>query len=342
MKILTRADLRNQIRRREIGPVYVLFGPETNLRDLAAATIAEFTLTKPELRAFNEHEVRINEGSDIRDAISAAEQLPVNDARRVVKVTNFYVSANSLKNSVKADDEIFFANYIENPAPESVVIFVAEEFDKRLKISKLLAANAAVVEFEQLRPNEASDWISGKLTEKDLTADNQAINLLIDLVGTDTRKLLSEIEKLATAALPSNIIDTDLVASLVKNSRIRPNFDLTDQIFGPDRKNALSVMTKILDDGAEPLMLLGLLAYYFRQLYVAKQFMNDGLSRPEIVRKMRFRGDTSRLFEVARKTENGRFEEILQKLAKTDLAIKTSVGSSRLQIEMLVCELVQD
>lgn len=340
MKIRSRTDLRNQLRRREIAPVYVLFGDETNLRDLAAETIAEFSLTNPDLRAFNEHEVRLNDSSGIKDAIAAAEQLPIGDERRVVRITNFHVSANSQKNSVRADDELFFATYVKNPSPDSVVIFVAEEFDKRLRISKLLAENAEVVEFASLDFGEAVAWIRAKLDEFGLAADSHVVNALVGLIGTDTRKLLSEIEKLATAALPGKTITTELVDRLVINSRVLPNFDLTDQLFGPNRENALTVMNKILDDGAEPLMLLGLLAYYFRQLYAAKQLMNEGLSRPEIVRRMRFRGDASRLFEVARKTGNGKFEEVLGKLARTDVAIKTSVGSPRLQIEMLVCELV--
>ncbi len=340
MKILTRKDLREQIRRREISPVYVLFGVETHLRDLAAETIAEFSLTKHELRAFNEHEIRLNETSKIKDAVSAAEQLPVGDERRVVRISNFHVSANSQTNSVKAEDELFFERYIENPSRNSVVIFVAEEFDKRLRISKLLAKHATVVEFEALTTGEAASWIRGQLREKEAEADNHAINMLIDLVGTDTRKLLSEGEKLVTAALPDKTITGDLVKQLVKSSRVLRNFDLTDQLFGANRENSLGIMRKILDDGAEPLMLLGLLAYYFRQLYLAKQFMDEGLSRPEIVERMRFRGNPSRLFEVARRTEPGKFEEILRRLAKTDVAIKTSVGNPRLQIEMLVCELV--
>ena len=41
MAVLTRDDLRDQLKRREIAPVYVLFGAETYLRDLAVKTIAD-------------------------------------------------------------------------------------------------------------------------------------------------------------------------------------------------------------------------------------------------------------------------------------------------------------
>jgi hypothetical protein len=56
MVVLTREDLRNQLKKREIAPVYLLFGAETYLRDLAAKTIADFVFVENSLREFNEND----------------------------------------------------------------------------------------------------------------------------------------------------------------------------------------------------------------------------------------------------------------------------------------------
>ena len=48
--VLNREDLRNQLKRREIAPVYLLFGPETYLRDVAAKTIGDFSFAEGDLR----------------------------------------------------------------------------------------------------------------------------------------------------------------------------------------------------------------------------------------------------------------------------------------------------
>ena len=37
-----------------------------------------------------------------------------------------------------------------------------------------------------------------------------------------------------------------------------------------------------LDDGAEPLMLLGLLSYNFHRLFLAKEMMDEGVDRKEV------------------------------------------------------------
>jgi DNA polymerase III delta subunit len=66
VQTFTREDLRNQLRRREISPVYVLYGGETYLRDIAAKTIADLTFAEGELRDFNETEFSLNAEGNLR------------------------------------------------------------------------------------------------------------------------------------------------------------------------------------------------------------------------------------------------------------------------------------
>lgn len=104
-------------------------------------------------------------------------------------------------------------------------------------------------------------------------------------------------------------------------------------------------MRKILDDGAEPLALLGLISYNYRRLLMAKDLMEKGVSRQEIATAVKLYGNKQEEFlSAARRTELGKLVKAIKRIAQTDLAIKTSVGGpgsagSRLQIEILVCEL---
>jgi DNA polymerase III delta subunit len=50
MAILTRENLREKLKKREIASVYLLFGAETYLRDLAAKTITDLVLADSSLR----------------------------------------------------------------------------------------------------------------------------------------------------------------------------------------------------------------------------------------------------------------------------------------------------
>lgn len=341
MKILSREELWGRIKKGEIAPVYTLFGAETYLRDLAAKTITEKVLSDSSLREFNETVFSLAD-SRIDYALASAEQMPMISARRVVKITETVVSATGRKDTIKEDDEAVLARYLHRPSESSVVIFVADEIDKRRKISKLLLENTVAVEFAPLSDNDLIGWANGKLKELNAEIEDRAMRHLVGLIGSNLRKLSAEIEKLAVAALPDTLITFELVEQLVPNSRELSNFELTDYLLAKNRTRALQILHKILDDGAEPLMLLGLIANNFHRLFLAKELMRSGVDRAEVARTMRLPyGKQEDFLATARRADAERLSWNMKRIAEADLAIKTSLATPRLQIEMLVCELTR-
>ncbi len=331
MAILSREDLRNQLKRDEITPVYLLFGAEKYLRDLAAKAITEKVLHDAPLREFNESVFSLND-TDFSHAIDAAEQMPMISARRVVRITEI--------NKLKESDEENLAHYLARPAQTSVVIFVADDFDKRRRFAKNLLEHSVAAEFAPLSDAELIEWAKVKLKEANVQADNLALRQLVALVGNNVLRLTTEIEKLAVAALPHSIITFEVIEQLVPNSRELSNFDLADYLLSKNRPRALQTLHKILDDGAEPLMLLGLISYNFHRLLLAKELMEQGIDRTEVARTMKLPYSKQEGFlAAARRADSDNLARILQRLAAADLAVKTSKATPRLQIEMLVCEL---
>lgn len=339
MNILTREDLRNQIKKGEIAPVYLLFGAEKYLRDLAAKAITEKILHDAPLREFNETILGLND-TEFQYAIAAAEQLPMIASKRVVKITDVRVSATAVKDNIKEEDEEILARYLHRPAETCVMIFLADELDKRRKISRLLLENSVAVEFPVLTDDKLIDWAKDRLKEFNAKADDLALRHLVALVGNNVLRLTNEIEKLSVAALPEGVISFELVEQLVPNSRELSNFELTDHLLSKDRSRALQILNKILNDGAEPLMLLGLISYNFHRLALAKELMRQGVDRSEVAKTMKLPYSKQEDFlATARRADAEKLSWILRRLAETDLAIKTSKATPRLQIEMLVSEL---
>jgi DNA polymerase-3 subunit delta len=344
---LTREQLREHLRRGERLSVYVLFGPETYLRDLAAKTIAEKCFGEGDFRDFNDDSFSLNIPDNIRNAIAAANQLPMMAERRVVKITEVRVSTSSNKDTLKEDYFDAVAAYLKNPSPSSVVIFLADELNANRKIGKLLKENSGAVDFSPLNDADLVQWARQELKKRDAEMDDRTLRHLIALIGPDVRRLTTEIEKLATSALPEKTIDVDMVDSLVANVREIPNFDLTDKLVGGNRKKAIQVLTKILDDGAEPIALIGLLSYNFRRLLIAKDLMERGADSSTVKKSAKVFGDyrnQESFLATARRADMAKLKHAVIRLAEADLAIKTSVGGSapkgsRLQLEMLVCEL---
>lgn len=334
MPFVTKEDLRKQLKEAEIKPVYLLFGAETFLRDQAAKAITEKVLKDAALREFNEITVSLAQ-TDVQQAIAAAEQLPMIAPRRVIKISEIN------KISREADEEVLM-RYVMRPVETSVVLLLADDLDKRKKLTKTLIESCLTIEFETLGNDELMRWTRNCLRDLRADADEKTLSHLIALVGSGVRAITNELNKVAVAALPSGKITFELVDELVANSRELSNFELTDYLISKNRRRALQILHKILDDGAEPLMLLGLIASNFHRLAWTKEAMARGADREEVFRVVRLPFNKREEFlTTARRSNAQTLTKSLERIAQTDLAIKTSQGTPRLQIELLVCELTQ-
>jgi DNA polymerase III subunit delta len=332
----TRQKLEQDLKQGRLAPLYLLHGPEDYLREEAARRIADEALRDAPLREFNEAAFSLAAG-DVQQAIAAAEQLPMMGGRRVVRVTDF--------GKLREADEAALMRYLARPAESAVVVFVTGDLDKRRKLSKTLLDACVSVEFAAMTDAEARQWARDRLRRLKADADERVLSFVVGLVGTGARQLKNELEKLATAALPEGRVTMDLVNALVGRSREHSNFELTDRLVARDRRGALSLLRKLLDDGAEPLMLVGLIASNFRRLALAKELMAQGRPKEEVFRlvNMPF-SKRDEFLATARRADAEELARRIRRIAATDLAIKTSLGGggdrgSRLQLELLVCEL---
>jgi len=331
MSTLTKQDLHRALKQGDIEPLYLLFGAETYLRDLAARAITDASLKNASLREFNEASFSLW-STDVQQAIAAAEQLPMMSPRRVVLIKDFA--------KLREMDEEALMRYVARPVESSVVIFVADDLDKRRKVSKTLLDVCAAIEFASLTDTELADWAKKRLKELKVQTDERTLHQIVALVGSDVRTLSNELEKLATAALDSGFITMEMVDALVGRSRELSNFELADHLIARNRKRALQTLQRILDDGAEPVMLIGLIASNYHRLALAKELMAKGAPNQEVYRQIGIFGRNREEFlATARRSDASQLTRSIQRIAAADLAIKTSQATPRLQLELLICEL---
>jgi len=345
MPDLTREELWRQLKQNLVAPVYVLFGAESYLRDRAVGQIIEHSFAEGDLRDFNLDEFSLNDKDAMENAIAAAQQLPMMSSGRVVKVADVRVTATAARDTLKEECEEMLGTYLGDPAPSTVLIIVADELNGNRKITKLPKKYALTIEFKKLEDSELPQWVRKQFDEQGFRIDDLANRRLVELVGSDLRRLTNEVAKLCAASLPSKVVTFDLVEGLVPNTNQIDNFALTKAIVSGNGKYALGVLKKILDDGAEPIALLGLLSYNFRRLSMAKEMMLRGDDRRDIanILKMRYR-EQEDFLAAARRADRMTLLKMFDRLARSDVAMKTSLGGggdqgTRMQIEMLVCEM---
>ena len=329
MKTLTRTELERSLRE-GVRPLYLLLGSEVYLRRVAAQSITDAALSRTLLREFNEASFSLLSDS-VQSAIAAAEQLPMMSDMRVIRVRDFA--------RLREADEDSLIRYLNNPSPSTAMIFIADELDKRKKSSKVLLDVCTVVEFTSLKDAEAKSWAKTRLKELRVTADDQVLTEIVRLVGTDVQTLFNELEKLASAAADTGRITLDLVDELIGRSRELSNFELGDHLLAGNRKRALETLHRLLEDGAEPVMLVGLIAGNYHRLALGKHLLVRG-GREEVFRNIGlppFKRDA--YIQTLQRSTAAKIARGIQLTAAVDLAIKTSQATPRLQLELLVCEL---
>lgn len=337
MSTLSRIELDRSLKG-HLQPLYLLVGCEGYLRDAAARSITAAALSGTLLREFNESSFCLLTDSAM-SAIAAAEQLPMMSERRVVRVRDFA--------KLRDTDEEVIIRYLQRPADSTVMIFVAEDLDKRKKLTRSLLATCAVVEFPAVKDAEAKAWARMRLKELKTTADERVLTEIIRLVGTNLQTLSSELDKLAAAAVDTRQITMELVEGLIDRSRELSNFDLGDQLIAGDRKRALETLHSLLEDNVAPVMLLGLIAGNYHRLALAKELLKRG--KREEVKRLIFGPPSKRdaFMNTLQRSNSAKIARGIKLIADADLAIKTSQGGggpqgARLQLEMLVIQLSQN
>ena len=331
MPVRTRKELLQSLKKGQLEPVYFLFGPEDYLRDQAARAITDEALRETLLREFNDSTFSLRTG-DVRSAIAAAEQLPMMSPRRVVQIKD-------LAKLDEANEEILL-DYINRPVETSVVIFNTDDTDKRKKFAKKLMQGAAF-EFPPLNNAELTAWAKSYLTELKAEAVPAVLSRIIELVGSNVRMLSNELNKLATAALPSGKITGELVEELVGRSRELMNWELTDHMLARNRARALQTLKHLLDDGAPPVMLIGLIASTYRRMALAHALLSKGAPPKEIFRRVPMPPfKQGNYLQMLNRMDGRKLAQHMVRIAEADLGIKTSKATPRMQVELLVSELM--
>ncbi|MGH9830481.1 MAG: DNA polymerase III subunit delta, partial [Blastocatellia bacterium] len=132
----------------------------------------------------------------------------------------------------------------------------------------------------------------------------------------------------------------DTVERLVPRAREHTAFELWNPIMERNRKQALRIIRRLMEDGAEPIAVVGALGSLYRKMLLAKDLMARGAAGPEVAAATGQYGNRGGDFngKVARVSR----EEIvhgIRRIAWTDDNIKNSVGRPDILVEFLVAEL---
>jgi DNA polymerase-3 subunit delta len=152
-------------------------------------------------------------------------------------------------------------------------------------------------------------------------------------------RLAGEMDKLITYAGPDTI-DRRAVEQLVPRVREHSNWDLWGAILKRERQRSIRLIRRLVDDGQEPIGIIGALASLYRRMLIAKDMMARGASAPEIEKATgQYRSRDGSFYTAVRRMPREEIVRGLRRIAKADNDAKNSLATPGLQVEFLVAEL---
>jgi DNA polymerase III subunit delta len=156
--------------------------------------------------------------------------------------------------------------YVAAPSSINVLILEPKTFPETTLLAKALSDSAKIT-CKAPKDYKLLDWCIGWSTtahQKRLSRD--AAEYLLQQVGPSMGLLAQELDKLATSVGAAGEITPADVERFVPRSRSANVFLIMDAIGDGQPQAALGILSELLDDGEEPIALLGALTSQLRKL----------------------------------------------------------------------------
>ncbi len=179
---------------------------------------------------------------------------------------------DALKNNPEALDVVFV---VKLPRDEN------KKLDSRRKLYKILSSYKAkeFPTFKTYKTADIASWIKNHAKSKDISLNNDAVELLIEHIGNNLREFNTELDKLKLIAYPQKVITKKMVEDIcISNQDL---FNFTELVMKGEKDKALLEFKKLLDK-KHPLELLSAIQTMLRKWILLK--INSSHSASELAK----------------------------------------------------------
>ncbi len=339
---MTPDQFLSQIERQEPAPAYLFLGPEPYRRMLCRRALAAGFLSgeDPEqaLASFDLQETSLSAVLD--DASSLSLFAP----KRLVWASN---AEAALPRGVAADPPALLADYVKRPAPGVVLVLDVTRYDmegedktKLERVRKFYSAVPAEVEFPRYSAAEARRLAVDLAKAAGLRLDRDAVELLVESLGSNALRIKTEIDKLALYAGSSKTVGARDLAMLVPDSSASTIFILVDALGRRDRLRALSLLDTLTRQGEYMPLALNFLATLLRLALAAKesglrgaQQIQQALSKPG---RPVWRSRAEQIHQAATLFTKRQLETALKRIYLADKGLRDARPDDRIVMETFI------
>ena len=337
---------------------YVLLGDEAFLQRQCRSGIVE-ALIDPQFRDYCVADVDLSE-STVFDAIDQVSTPSLMAPFQIIFVRNVRLL---YQRGAKKEEFAAIQKYLGLPNPQALLVFVADHLhipsdvrrmdmqdkDRYERIRETLGEHCGIIELSQPDDADAMRWAVRTAETRGVELQPDAARELVDTLHGDLMRIASELEKLTLFVERRKEITLADVEQMVVSAKQRSLYQLTDAISAHDPARALLLLQGLLnasesgEDGA--IGHLHMLARTFRQmLVILEKNVRDSRGIWQALwpgfRVPPFAVDD--LILQARRYKSRRdLMQMLERIARADLEIRSSPPDKGLVLEQMVIDLAR-
>jgi len=334
-------ELLGRLEKGKAIPSILLLGEEPYLRDSCRAQLIERFVPEGS-RTWAVSRYSAGRG-ETQAAVDQAQTMAMLSPQQVVFLEDTE-AIEKLGEKSREEAVACLTAYLENPAPFTVLVLEARGLDQRMKLGKLLAEKALVVECalgekSEERLSTATALAKSLAREEGVEFEKGAAEDLAEFVAADLMRLKTEIKKLATYAAERKLIRRQDVSALVISEKTTTVWELGDMLASRQSKMALEFVERLLRDGEEPVRMLGGITWMYRKLIEASE-IKDAANGWQAARALGMNPQQAEFaLQNARKIAKPRLLNGLSALRRADDRLKGGAEDARTVLEFLVTEL---
>jgi len=243
-------------------------------------------------------------------------------------LTNQNFKENFLKNSKKFVD-----------SRDIVLFYETKETPRSDPLFKFLKKYTKSQEFELLEGENLKNWAKKEIENYKVKIHPIALEKLIDYVGNDLWQMANEIRKLVSYRENKKIEVKDI--ELLVKPKIEPEiFKTIDAIASKNKKQALELIHKHLEKGDNPLYLLSMINFQFRNLLTIRDLIEKNKSPYTLLGEAKLHPYViKKSYSQAQKFKIDELKKIYQKIFQVDLAIKTGKVEPETALDIFIAEI---
>jgi len=272
------------------------------------------------------------EGVDLENLQSQIQIAPFGAPKRLVIIKNSLVKKKINPKDLKP-------LFLDLPKTTDLIFYEEKEVDK-----KIVEIFPQVESFKPLKGQALERWIETEVKKQGGRIEKAAVAKLALSVGSDLWQLASEIEKLllfksynSKGQSQQPVILVEDVDYLVSANFETSIFDLIDALGERKSSQAMRLLSKLLTRGEDPLAILGMIIWQFRNLILIKTLVAQKKPLFEIVKQANLHPFVvQKSLAQSRNFDFPYLLKIYQKLEEVDLALKTGQLEPELALDLLV------